>query len=126
MKIRDYQGKDFDRIWRFHSEAKFDFQMPDLNNNLVKIRKCLIDEVGIVRMAAFGRLQANAYLLIDGTWKSPEERLEAIAILEFAMIQEAKILGLDQATAQVEPRFGQRLKNFGWNKSLGETWHKEF
>lgn len=126
MKIREYSGKDFDRIRQFHSEAKFGFEMPNPDSALVRIRKCLVDETGIVRMAAFGRLQANAYLLIDGSWKSPEERLEAIEILEFAMIQEAKILGLDQATAQVEPRFGQRLRAFGWEKSIGETWSKTF
>jgi len=126
MKIRSYTGKDFDRIRQFHSEAKFGFEMCDPSDVRVLIRECLVDDEGIVRMAAFGRAQVNAYLLVDGTWKTPEERLEAIEILEFAMIEKAKALGLDQATAQVDPRFGQRLKMFGWDKSIGETWHKEF
>ncbi len=126
MKIRTYTAKDFDRIRQFHSEAKFGWDFPNPDDKRVLIKECVVDDDGIVRLAAFGRLQANAFLLIDGTWKSPEERLEAIEILEFAMIEKAKVAGLDQATAQVDPRFGQRLKNFGWDKSLGETWHKEF
>jgi hypothetical protein len=46
--------------------------------------------------------------------------------LQFAMIDHARIAGLDQVTAQVTPRFGRRLKSFGWEKSLGETWHRGF
>lgn len=126
MKIRTYTAKDFDRIRSFHSEAKFGWEFPNPDDKRVLIKECVVDEDGIVRLAAFGRLQTNAYLLVDGAWRTPEERLEAIEILEFAMIEKAKSLGLDQATAQVDPRFGQRLKNFGWDKSLGETWHKEF
>ncbi len=126
MKIRTYQKADFDRVRSFGSEAKYGFDFPNPEDARVVIKECLLDESGAVRMAAFGRLQANAYLLVDGTWKSPEERLEAIEILEFAMVEKAKLLGLDQATAQVDPRFGQRLKAFGWDKSIGETWHKEF
>jgi hypothetical protein len=126
MKIRTYQKADFDRVRSFGSEAKYGFEFPNPEDARVVIKECLLDESGAVRMAAFGRLQANAYLLVDGTWKSPEERLEAIEILEFAMVEKAKLLGLDQATAQVDPRFGQRLKAFGWDKSIGETWHKEF
>jgi hypothetical protein len=132
MKIRTYQKADFDRVRSFGSEAKYGFEFPNPEDRRVVIKECLTDDEGIVRMAAFGRLQANAYLLVDGTWKSPEERLEAIEILEFAMVEKAKVLniidgkGLDQATAQVDPRFGQRLKALGWDKSIGETWHKEF
>jgi len=126
MKIRTYKKSDFDRIRQFISEGKFGFEFPNPEDPCVRIKECLVDDDGNVRLAAFGRLQANAFLLVDGTWKTPEERLEAIEILEFAMIEKAKLIGLDQATAQVEPRFGQRLKMFGWEKSIGETWHKEF
>lgn len=125
MKIRTYTEKDLARIKKFYSEAKHDFEMPDPEHTGFVIRECL-EEDGVVRLAAFGRAQLNAFLLVDGKWKSPNERLEAIQILEYAMIEKAKILGFDQTTAQVNPRFGQRLKEFGWAKSLGETWHKEF
>jgi len=126
MKIRAYEKKDVVRIKQFASEAKYGFELPDPDDVHALIKECLLDDEGVVRLAAFGRLQANAFLLVDGTWVTPEERLEAIEIMEFAMIEKAKLLGLDQATAQVEPRFGQRLKMLGWEKSFGETWHKDF
>jgi hypothetical protein len=126
MKIRTYQKADFDRVRSFGSEAKYGFEFPNPEDCRVVIKECLLDESGTVRMAAFGRLQANAYLLVDGTWKSPEERLEAIEILEFAMVEKAKLLGLDQATAQVDPRFGKRLEAFGWHQGIGTTFSKEF
>jgi hypothetical protein len=124
MRIREYSDADLARIKLLHS--KHAFELPDPADARVVIRKCVVDEKGIVRLAAFGRAQLNAYLFIDDEWRTPEERLEAIEILETAMIEQARILGFDQTTAQVEPRFGQRLKNFGWGKSPGETWHKEF
>jgi hypothetical protein len=125
MKIREYKDSDLELLRKFHSEAKFDFEFPDPSESQVVIKQCLVDG-GKVRMAAFGRLQACAYLLVDGEWKTPEERLEGIKILEFAMIQKAKILGLDQATAQVEPRFGKRLQALGWHQGIGVTFSKEF
>jgi hypothetical protein len=100
--------------------------MPNPDDPLVVIRECLIDDEDIVRMAAFGRLQANAYLLVDRTWKTPEERLEAIQVLEYAMVEKAKILGLDQATAQVDLRFGKRLEAMGWRKGMKTTFSKDF
>jgi hypothetical protein len=126
MKIRSYEKTDFDRIRSFHSEAKYGWEFPNPEDKLILVKECLLDEDGIVRMAAFGRLQVNAYLLVDGKWKTPAQRFEAIEILEFAMITEAKMYGLDQVTGQVDPRFGKRLKLLGWEKSVGETFHKEF
>ena len=124
MKLRDFDSNDLHRILELHE--KHEFELPDLNDARMVVKKCLLDNRGKIRLAAFGRLQANAYLLVDGTWRTPEERYEAIQILEFAMISQAKIAGLDQVTAQVTPRFGRRLEPFGWKKSLHETWHKEF
>lgn len=125
MRIREYSPADLDQLKKFHSEGKFDFILPDPEEPQIVIRKCF-EEGGKVRMAAFGRAQLNAYLLVDGEWKTPAERLEAIQILEFAMIDRAKALGFDQATAQVTPKFAKRLKDFGWEQSSGETWHKDF
>jgi len=125
MKIRQYEKGDLELLRKFHSEAKFDFEFPDPEEKQVIIKKCLTHR-GKVRMAAFGRLQANAYLLIDGTWKTPAERFEAIQILEAAMIEQAKILGIDQATAQVTPKFGSRLELLGWHQGIGVTFSKNF
>jgi len=125
MRIRQYEKADLELLRKFHSEGKFGFEFPDPEEKQVIIKKCLVDG-GKVRMAAFGRLQANAYLLVDGEWKTPAERFEAIQILEAAMIEQAKILGIDQATAQVTLKFGSRLELLGWHQGIGATFSKEF
>jgi hypothetical protein len=134
MKILEYSNSDLETLRRYHSEAKFGFEFPDPTEPQVIIRKCLVDDDGVVRMAAFGRLQACAWLLVDGSWKTPAERFEAVEILEFAMCEEARNLrlrvddsrpfGIDEATAQVTPAFGKRLRLMGWDQSIGQTWHK--
>lgn len=126
MKIREYSEQDLDRVQKLHGRGEYDFELPELEDPRMIVKKCLTDDAGKIRLAAFGRLQASAYLLVDGTWKSPQERLEAIEILEYAMIEQAKIAGLDQVTAQVTPRFGRRLKQLGWERSIGVTYHREF
>lgn len=126
MRIREYTKQDLDRATELHRRGKHEFELPDPEDPHVVVKKCLVDERGIVRLVAFGRVQANAYLLVDGAWKSPQERLEAIEILEYAMVEQARIAGLDQVTAQVDPRFGRRLQQLGWERSIGVTYHREF
>jgi hypothetical protein len=125
--IRKYKPEDLDRIKEIFARQKRAFDLPDLGNALVSMKQCYVDdETRKVVMAGFGRLQLNAYLVVDQTWRTPEERLEAIEMLEFAMIEEARAKGFDQVTAQVEPRFGRRLELLGWQRSIGCTWSKEF
>lgn len=126
MHIRSYTEADLERVTELHRCGKHEFELPDLADTRMIVKKCLVDEAGTVRLAAFGRVQVNAYLLVDGTWKSPQERLEAIEILEFAMVDQARIAGFDQVTAQVDPRFGRRLQMLGWQRSIGVTYHREF
>lgn len=125
MKIREYDEKDLKRVVELYRQDKKEFALPDPADARVAVKKCLVDARGRIRLVGFGRVQLNAYLLIDGKWKSPAERLEAIEILEFAMIQQAKTLGFDQATAQVEPPFGRRLRTLGWHESMGTTYCKD-
>lgn len=126
VHIRAYTESDLDRVVELHRRGKHDFELPDLGDAHVVVKKCLVDEDGKVRLAAFGRVQVNAYLLVDGAWKDPQQRLEAIEILEFAMVEQARIAGFDQVTAQVDPRFGRRLQMLGWQRSIGVTYHREF
>lgn len=126
MKIREYDEKDLKRVVELYRQDKKEFALPDPADARVAVKKCLVDSRGRIRLVGFGRLQLNAYLLVDGKWKTPAERLEAIEILEFAMIQQAKTLGFDQATAQVEPPFGRRLRTLGWHESMGQTYSREF
>jgi hypothetical protein len=126
MRVREYQEKDLARIEELYDKQKADFELPDPFDVRVIIRRCLVDDREKIQLVGFGRVQLNAYLLIDGAWRTPQERLEGIEILEASMIAEAKIKGFDEVTAQVSKRFGARLKDLGWAKSQGQTWHRKF
>lgn len=126
MRIRDYTEADLARLEEIYETHKEEFELPDPFDVRVVIRRCLVDQRNKARIIAFGRVQLNAYLLVDGKWKTPEERLQAIGLLEQTMIEDARAKGFDEVTAQVSRRFGERLKDLGWIKSPGVTWNRKF
>lgn len=126
MMLRDYRGDDHDRVQKIFHQRKYEFELPDLASPLILVRKVITDTNDIPRLAAFAKLQANAYLLVDNTWKTPIERLAAIQGLQDAMIERCQFFGIDEASAQVGYRFGRRLEDkFGWKAALGKTIYRE-
>lgn len=121
MRVRDYLASDFDRVKDIYLQRKYEFELPDLDHPLILSRKVLVDSEDIVRLAAFARLQVNAYLLVDGKWETPKMRLESMEKLQGAMIDRCKFFGVDEASAQVEPRFARRLKGLHWRPAPGVT-----
>lgn len=119
--IRDFVADDLQRVREIFQQRKYNFELPDMDNPLILARKVSTDENGIVRLAAFARMQVNAYLLVDGAWETPGRRLDAIGPLQEAMTERCKYFGIDEASAQVSPRFGRRLKDFGWIFAPGAT-----
>jgi hypothetical protein len=122
--IRDFVADDLQRVREIFEQRRYNFELPDMDNPLVLARKVSTDEQGIVRLAAFARMQVNAYLLVDGDWNTPRGRLDAIGPLQEAMIERCRYFGIDEASAQVSPRFARRLKDFGWRPALGGTVYK--
>lgn len=124
--IRDYRGSDHEQVQDIFRQRRYEFQLPDLASPLILVRKVIADDHDVARMAAFAKLQANAYLLVDSTWKTPIERLAAIQGLQDAMIERCQFFGIDEASAQVGYRFGRRLEDkFGWKAALGKTMYRE-
>jgi hypothetical protein len=124
--IREYRGEDYDQVQNIFRQRKYEFALPDLASPLILVRKVITDTNDIPRLAAFAKLQANAYLLVDNTWKTPIERLAAIQGLQDAMIERCQFFGIDEASAQVGHRFGRRLEDkFGWKTALGKTIYRE-
>lgn len=123
MRIRDFALEDIDQIKEMHRKSGFSFELPDLSHPLMLIRK-VMDDDGI-RMAAFGRLHINALLFVDKTWRTPPERLDAVAELQREMMSAAATCGLDIATTQAEGRFSERLSEMGWVRGWGEMFYRQ-
>lgn len=123
--IRDYQAADYDRVVEIFKQRAYEFKLPDLDSPLMLTRKVVADSDGVVRLAAFARLEVNAYLLVDSSWETPKARLDAISGLDDAMRERCRFFGVDEANAQVHPRFGRRLERLGWKPALGATYYRE-
>lgn len=122
LRVREYAPTDLARIEELYKYSKKDFELPDLDGDpSVVIKQCLVDKDGIVRLAAWGRAQLNAFLLMDRRWATPAERLEAIEILQFAMIEKTYAMGFDEVTAEASGRFAKRLLDLGWERAAGMT-----
>lgn len=120
--IRQYKPEDLEAIKRMHSG---EYPIPDFEHPLVILKKCLVDENDIPRMAAIGRLHLDATLFVDHSWRTPEERLEALKRLHNAMFEEAGTKGVDIVIAQAEGRFADRLKDLGWTRGPGELYYHD-
>lgn len=126
MIVENITERDFDRIKQIHLQRQYGFVLPEPSDPLIVIKKKLVDDDGVIGMAAFGRLLLNGFLFVDRSWKTPQVRLEGVELIEDAMIQAAMMLGHDEAIVQVDRRFGERLRRLGWKPGCGFTWTKEF
>ena len=124
--IREYKASDLDAIVRLHEAEGRPFQLPRIDSPLMLVRQCFVDEHDEVKLAAFGRLHISALLFVDKTWNTPQERLDALKLLQVSMMKKADSFGLDIATTQADGRFAERLQDeLGWTPGLGKMFYRE-
>jgi hypothetical protein len=148
MLIREYQERDLAALRAIHATQGFDYALPDLRNPLFVTKLVLLDEnvappfraasvpsnddaaqrdAGLkpgateerVLGAAFLRLTAEAYLLLDPRAGTPPERWQWLLALHAAAERDAWQRGLEDVHAWLPPpiakKFGKRLAaRLGW------------
>jgi hypothetical protein len=136
MQIRHYNESDLPALQSLHSTQGFDYGLPDLSNPLFTT-KLILTETKIaadtnanpaspekILAAAFLRLTAEAYLLLDPKAGTPHDRWRAILALHAATEREAWQRGLEDVHAWLPPpiakKFGTRLTTLGWQRD--DTW----
>jgi hypothetical protein len=145
MEIRAYEKRDLDALRRIHAAQGFSYPFPDLKNPLFLTKlvstscrdgaqQCCAPKGGDcdascaspsgVVGAAFLRLTAEAFLLLDPNVGSPRERWEWLLHLHAATEREAGRQGLEDVHAwlppQISGKFGKRLAQLGWIRD--DTW----
>lgn len=122
MKIREYSEADLEELRRLHRVEQMPYQFPNLASPIF-LTRAVLEEDGRLLAAAFLRLTAEAYLLIDGRNGRPRERWRRLLILHEAVRGEAARRGLDDVHCWLPPgiasSFGRRLNRLGWSR---ETW----
>lgn len=109
-----------------HADVPYPYELPDLSSPIVPV-KLVAEDHGTVVMAGILRLTTEAYLLMDRSFGSPEDRWEALIALQEAVRVEARDKwGLQDTYASISPAiaraFGKRLRALGWRKSNYECW----
>jgi len=141
MFIREYSEGDLNALRAIHAAQGFDYKLPDLSNPLFVTKLVLTDgnaaaqkenrqlEAGAtrgnepkgncpIRGAAFLRLTAEAYLLLDPRAGTPRDRWQWLLALHAAAERDAWQRGLEDVHAWLPPpiaeRFGKRITRLGW------------
>ncbi|HEY6206826.1 MAG TPA: hypothetical protein VIW21_11730 [Chthoniobacterales bacterium] len=135
MFVRPYRESDLAALRQIHSSQDFPYAFPDLNNALFLTKIVLTDKDDAHRDAteaqsdsaadnivgaAFLRLTAEAYLLLDPQLTKPRQRWQGLLKLHEAARLDAQRRGLEDVHAWLPPRigktFGRRLERLGWRR----------
>jgi hypothetical protein len=129
MPIREYQERDLESLRAIHAAQGFAYALPDLNNPLFLTKLILTEKDTIpsttaatpddkVLGAAFLRLTAEAYLLLDPQAGTPAQRWQWLLALHAAAERDAWQRGLEDVHAWLPPpiakKFGKRITRLGW------------
>ncbi len=137
MQIREYRESDLAALRAIHAAQGFDYPLPDLSNPLF-VTKLILSESQAeaneespsakidtpqqekIIGAAFLRLTAEAYLLLEPKAGTPRERWQWLLQLHAATERDAWNRGLEDVHAWLPPpiaqKFGKRITPLGWNR----------
>lgn len=136
MQIREYRDSDLVALRAIHAAQGFDYPLPDLRNPLF-VTKLILSKGDVANDshqgeppheqiigAAFLRLTAEAYLLLDPKAGTPRERWQWLLKLHAATERDAWQRGLEDVHAWLPPtiarKFGKRITQLGWKRD--DTW----
>jgi hypothetical protein len=132
MLVREYRESDLASLRAIHTTQGFAYPLPDLNNPLF-VTKLILSEAdeksGLNNVeappekiigAAFLRLTAEAYLLLDPQAGTPRQRWQWLLQLHAATERDAWQRGLEDVHAwlppQIASKFGKRITQLGWRR----------
>jgi hypothetical protein len=129
MLVREYRESDLAQLRAIHAAQGFEYALPDLSNPLFVTKLVLAETDGASEQhgaprddaiigAAFLRLTAEAYLLLDPRAGKPRQRWQLLLALHAAAERDAWQRGLEDVHAWLPPpiakQFGKRLARLGW------------
>ena len=133
MQVREYKDSDLAQLKAIHAKQGFDYAFPDLSNPLFVTKLVLSNADATssqpksdntapnnekILAAAFLRLTAETYLLLDPNAGAPRDRWQSLLALHAATQCDAWHRGLEDVHAWLPPqianKFGRRLQRLGW------------
>jgi hypothetical protein len=129
MKVLDASPFSLESIAELHRASGFDYQWPrDFRTPLFPIKRAVVMDNHAAGSRAIAvaalKVEAEAYLWMDHSYGTPEQRLEALELLNSDLAARARVIGFDQVHCALPPeiaeRFGERLEQLGWK--LARPW----
>jgi|SRR5208283_2742192 len=126
MEVREFTANDLRRIEELHRNSGYEYVLPPVLSDQSFFSRRIVGDAEDVAAAAFLRLTAEPYLIVNPNWRTPAWRMEALRKIHEACRQDAIRKGVGEVTAflppQVEKRFGKRLLRMGWKHYVGPEW----
>ena len=121
LRIRDFIPEDLGRLRFAHkSNGLPDNCFPDTTDPLFIVKQ-VVDHDGQPVMGGFISLTAEAYLIVDHTAGTPDERWQWLQQLTKVVSDKAYLRGLNALTVWIPPElldsFEKRLLNLGFRRS---------
>jgi len=120
MKVEQMNGNT-DQIAKLHEESGFNYTMPNVLTPLFPIRRVVYGERGELVAAAFVKVEAEVYLIMDHNYGTPAERWEAVQLINADLKANAARIGFDSLYCVLPPEiaksFGARLVELGWERT---------
>lgn len=119
MKVCDVTPLALATLSDVHRATGFDYEFPkELHTPLFPVKRAVVDEDGNCLAVVALKVEAEAYLWMDHSRGTPEDRMIALAMLNTDVATRAREIGFDQAHCVLPPeiaaRFGARLESLGW------------
>ena len=119
LNIRSINTADAPRIEELQGRQGFDYELPDVRAMIAALG---LEADGALRLAVVARPTVELYFFIDGEWRNPRWRFEALREIHEAMRRELRAKGFEDAHVWIPPEkksFVRRLmKSFKWTRPV--------
>lgn len=121
MTLRAYRPEDLETLKQLHGRLAHGYPVPDFDDPAFVVG-VISERQQELQAAAFLRITAEAYLLMDPDAGTPEERWQSLLQIHESVKGEANKIGLPDVNCWIPPdlengkRFGRRLEKLGWRQ----------
>ena len=130
MRIRELERRDIPAVEELHRASGFDYPLPDFFGGDFARVSVVVDEDDKVIQVIAAKKTVEMYLLMDGAWRNPRWRLQALMQGHEEMRLKLIESGYTDVNCwlppEVEKSFGRRLERiFKWIPSRWKSYSRK-